>query len=76
VFGSYIKHRPTHKGTIQTVDNTKQHVFRVGTVKCILNISISSVLHVPMFHVNLFSLNAQIDHIDCSVTLDKFGVVI
>lgn len=76
VFESYIKHPPTHKGTIQTADGTKQPVVGEGTVKCTSNISLSYVLHVPAFPVNLLSLSALIDDIDCSVTLNKFGVVI
>jgi hypothetical protein len=76
VFESYNKHPPTHKGTIQTADGTKQPVVGVGTVKCTSNISLSSVLHVPAFPVNLVSLSALIDQIDCSVTLDQFGCLI
>ena len=76
VFESYDKHPPIHKGTIQTADGTKQPVIGVGTVKCTSNISLSSVLHVPVFPVNLVSLSALIDDIDCNVTLDKFGVLI
>ena len=76
VFESYTKHPPTHKGTIQTADGTKQPVVGIGTVKCTSSISLSSVLHVPAFPVNLVSLSALIDEIDCSVTLDKFGCLI
>ena len=73
VFESYNKHPPTHKGTIQTADGSKQPVVGVGTVKCTSNISLSSVLHVPAFPVNLVSFSALIDQIDCRVILDKFG---
>jgi hypothetical protein len=76
VFESYHKTPPTHKGTIQTADGTKQPIIGVGTVKCTSNISLKSVLHVPVFPVNLVSLSALIDGIDCNVTLNKFGVVI
>ena len=72
MFESYTKHPPTHKGTIQTADGTKQPIVGVGTVKCTPNISLSSVLHVPAFPVNLASLSALIDQIDCSLIFDKF----
>ena len=76
VFEYYSKHPSNHKGTIQTADGTKQPVAGVGTVKCTPNISLSSVLHVAVFPVNLASLSAPIDQIDCSVTFDKFGCLI
>jgi hypothetical protein len=55
VFEPYIKHPPTHKGTIQTVDGTKKPFIGVGIVKCTSNVSLSSVLHVPKLHVSLVS---------------------
>jgi hypothetical protein len=61
---------------IQTVDGRKQPVVGVDTVKFTSNICLASVLHVPVFPVNLVSLSAMIHDIDCSVTLKKFGVVI
>lgn len=76
VFESYHKHAPTHKGTIQSADGTNQPVVEVGTVKCTSAISLSSVLHVPAFPVNLVSFSALIDQIDCRVILDKFGCLI
>lgn len=76
VFESYSKHPSNHKGTIQTADGTKQPVAGVGRVKCTPNISLSSVSHVPVFPLNLASLSALIDQIDCSVTFDKFGCLI
>lgn len=41
VFESYTKHPPTHTGTIQIADGTKQPVIGVVTVKCTPNISLS-----------------------------------
>ena len=76
VFESYTKHPPSHTGTMQTADGTNQPVIGVGTVKCTPTISLSSVLHVPAFPVNLVSFSALIDQIDCRVILDKFGCVI
>jgi hypothetical protein len=76
VFESYHKHTPTHKGTIQTADGTKQLVIGVGTVKCTSNIFLTSVLHVPAFPVNLVTLSVLIDDIECNVTLNKFSVMI
>jgi hypothetical protein len=76
LFESYIKNASIHNGTIQIANGTKQPVVRVGKVKFTSNISLSSVLHLQMFPVNLVSLSAMIHDIDCSVTLKKFGVVI
>ena len=64
VFDSYSKHPPTHTGTIQTADGTKRPIKGVGTVKCTSNITLSSVLHVPAFPVNLVSLSALIDQME------------
>ena len=76
MFESYNRHPPTHTGNIQTADGTKQPVVGVGTIKCTSNISLSSVLHVPAFPVNLASVSALIDEIDRRVILDKFGCLI
>jgi hypothetical protein len=75
-FASYTPFPVTHRETIQTTDGTAQPIRGMGTVKCTLSITLSSVLYVPSFPVNLVSLNlvslsALVDHMDCHVTLDK-----
>jgi hypothetical protein len=48
----------------------------VGTVQCTILITLSSVLYVPSFPVNLISLSALVDHMDCRVTLDRENCLI
>ncbi|WVZ82886.1 hypothetical protein U9M48_030094 [Paspalum notatum var. saurae] len=69
-FASYTPFPLSRKETIQTADGTAQPIRGVGTVKCTPSITLSSVLYVPSFPVNLVSLSALVDHMDCRVTLD------
>lgn len=62
---SYKSHPSTNKETIQTVDGTWQPIKGIGTVNCPPSINLTSVLHVPSFPVNLLSLSALVDQIDC-----------
>lgn len=64
-FMSYIKYRPTRRETIQADDGTQQPIKGVGTVQCSPSIKLSSVLHVPVFPVNLVLLSALVDQLDC-----------
>jgi hypothetical protein len=56
-----------HQETIQTADGTTQAIKGTRVVQCTRNIELSSVLHVPAFPVNLLSLSALVDQIDCRV---------
>jgi len=69
-FATYNPFAPMQKETIQTADGTAQPIKGVGTVQCTPSITLSSVLYVPSFPVNLVSLSALVDHMDCRVTLD------
>jgi hypothetical protein len=60
---------------MQTVDGTPQPIKGVGTVQC-TPIKLSSVLHVPAFPVNLVSLSALVDQLDCRIIIDKRNCVI
>jgi len=75
-FASYTPFPPMHKETIQTADGTAQPIKGVGTVKCTPSITLSSVLYVPSFPVNLVSISALVDHMDCRVTLDRENCLI
>ena len=55
-FISYTPYPSTYKETIQTADGTCQPIKGNGTVKCTPSITLSSVLHVSSFTVNLVSL--------------------
>ena len=71
-FESYCPSSPSHQQTIQTADGTSQPIKGTGVVQCTPNIKLSSVLHVPAFPVNLLSLSALVDEIDCRVIVDKY----
>ncbi|XP_073117068.1 uncharacterized protein [Elaeis guineensis] len=42
-----------------------------GSIKCTSELSLSSVLHVPRFSINLLSINAITNYLDCAVTFFK-----
>jgi hypothetical protein len=73
-FTSYTPYLYSHKETIQTADGTSQPIKGVGTVQCTPYITLSSVLYVPSFLINLISLSALIDEMDCRVSLDQKNV--
>jgi len=75
-FASYTPYPSTYKETIQTADGTHQPIKGVGTVKCSPSIMLSSVLHVPSFPVNLLSLSALVDQMDCRVSFDRDHCII
>ena len=70
-FTSYVPHSLAHQKNIHTADGTAQPIIGVGTVNCTPSLELSSVLHVPAFPVNLVSLSALVDQIDCRIILDK-----
>ena len=71
-FESYKQFPSMHQETIQTADGTAQKIEGTGIVQCTRNIKLSSVLHVPAFPVNLLSLSALVDQIDCRVIVDRY----
>ena len=71
-FESYKQFPSTHRETIQTADGTAQQIKGTGIVQCTRNIKLSFVLHVPAFPVNLLSLSALVDQIDCQVIVDRY----
>jgi hypothetical protein len=70
-FKLYDQYSVTSNQTMQTADGTAQPIKGVGLVQCTPTIQLSSVLHVPAFPINLVSLGALIDQLDCLITLDK-----
>ncbi|WVZ66155.1 hypothetical protein U9M48_015421 [Paspalum notatum var. saurae] len=68
-FESYIPY--THLETIQTADGTSQPIKGVGSIGCTPHITLSSVLYVPSFPVNLLSISSIIDELKCTVLFDK-----
>jgi hypothetical protein len=61
--------------TIQIADGTSQPIHGVGSVECTPSISLSSVLHVPSFPVNLLSVSSIIDQFKCYVIFDEHSCV-
>jgi len=45
-------------------------------VRCTPSITLSSVLYVPSFPVNLVSVSSLVDHMDCRVSLDRENCLI
>ena len=70
-FESYDQLPPSQSKTICTADGTLQPVKGIGTVQCTPSIKLSSVLHVPAFPVNLVSMSALVDQVDCRITVDR-----
>src|SRR5438046_1371615 len=68
-FTSYTPYPYSYKETIQTVDGTSRSIKGVGTVRCTPSITLSSVLYVPSFPVNLVLIISLVDHMDCRVSL-------
>src|SRR3954467_4520401 len=70
-------HPSMHKKleTVVTADGTSQPIMGTGSVPCTLTLTLSSVLHVPSFHVNLMSVSCIIDQLHCLVIFDGDMVV-
>ena len=75
-FISYKLYPSSYKETIQTADGTFQPIKGIGTVKCTPSITLSSVLYVPSFPVNLVSISSLVDQLDCRVSLDRENCLI
>ena len=75
-FTSYTPYSHSYKGTIKTADGTPCSIRGIGTVQCTPSITLSSVLHVPSFPVNLISISSLIDQMDCRVLLDRENCLI
>ena len=59
----------THSETIQIADGTSQPIHGVGSIECTPSLSLSSVLHVPSFPVNLLSVSSIVDQFKCTCTV-------
>src|SRR5436190_7553090 len=65
-------HLSMHKKpeTVVTADRTSQPIVGMGSVSCTPTLTLSSVLHVPSFSVNLMSVSFIIDQLHCLVIFD------
>jgi transposase InsO family protein len=75
-FTSYKPYSFAHKETIQTADGTSCQVKGEGIVQCTPSITLSSVLYVHSFPVNLISISSLVDNMDCRVSLDRENCLI
>ena len=60
----------THSESVQIADGTSRQIHGVGSIECTPSLSLSSVLHVPSFPVNLLSVSSNIDQFKCTVTFE------
>ena len=76
MFSSFKAYSPyTHSESIQIADGTSRQIHGVGSIECTPSLSLSSVLHVPSFPVNLLSVSSNIDQFKCTVTFDENSCV-
>jgi hypothetical protein len=60
-FVEYYLSKHVSSETVQTADETSQPISGIGLVRCSSSITLSSVLHVPSFPVNLLSVSSLVD---------------
>src|SRR5436190_1701404 len=60
-----------HPETVQTVDGTFQPIRGTGSAHYTPSITLSSILHVPSFPVNLMSVSCAIDDLKCWAILNS-----
>ena len=70
-FASYFPSMHMHPETVRTADGTSQPIKGTGSVHCTPSFTLSSVLHVPSFPVNLISVSSIIDQLKCTVLFDE-----
>jgi transposase InsO family protein len=65
----------SHSESVQIVDGTSRQFQGVGSIECTPSLSLSSVLHVPSFPVNLISVSSIIDQFKCTETFHENSCV-
>ena len=67
-YQNFIEYAPDLKTqSVKLADGSSQTVLGSGTVMCGSNISLSSVLHVPSFPINLLSISCITKELNCAV---------
>jgi hypothetical protein len=64
-----------HSKFAQIADGTSQLIHGVESIECTPSLSLSSILHVPSFPVNLLSVSSITDQFKCIVTFDENSCV-
>src|SRR5437588_11383652 len=70
-FDTYHPCKHKEPETVVTTDGTSQPIVGTGSISCTPTLTLSSVLHVPSFPVNLMSVSCIIDQLRCIVTFDE-----
>jgi len=65
----------THSEPVQITDGTSRQIHGVGAIKYTPSLSLSSVLHVPSFPINLLSVSSIIDQFKSTITFDENSCV-
>ena len=67
-YQNFIEYAPDLKAqSVKLADGSSQIVLGSGTVICGSNMSLSSVLHVPSFPINLLSISCITKELNCAV---------
>jgi hypothetical protein len=65
-YKDFMKYFPSSKReTFKLANGSTQHIMGSGTVVCGPNISLSSVLHVPSFPINILSISGITNKLNC-----------
>jgi hypothetical protein len=72
-FKTYIPY--IHFESVQIADVTSQQIHGIRFIECTPSLSLSSVLHVPYFLVNLIYISSIIDQSKCIITFDENSCV-
>ncbi|XP_048554716.1 uncharacterized protein LOC125535694 [Triticum urartu] len=67
-YKDFCSYTPDFTGqNVRLADGSGQSIKGVGTVKCCPNMTLSSVLHVPSFPINLLSISCITGELNCAV---------
>ena len=67
-YKDFCSYTPDFTGqNVRLADGSGQSIRGVGTVKCCPNMTLSSVLHVPSFPINLLSISCITGELNCAV---------
>ena len=67
-YRNFVEYAPDLKRqSVRLADGSSQTVLGIGTVACGSNMSLSSILHVPSFPMNLLSISCITKELNCAV---------
>ena len=69
-YRNFIDYTPDlNKKTVKLADGSSQTIMGSGTIMCSTDMSLSSVLHVPSFPINLLSISCITNELNCVAIL-------